>query len=291
MKDRIARSFFWVVWSRGALQIASFLSALVVARLLNPADYGLMALAGVWTYAIALIGELGLGSAIVQFRDLEEGELNAWFWLVVGMAGIGYLAVYASAPAISAWFASPMLADILRVAGLSLPLVAVRIVPDSLLRKGLELDRVAQAEIASMLATIPVVLGLAWSGAGVWALVAGTLVMPLVQTIVSFWFVRWRPGLRIGRRRLDEILRYSLAALGARVGWAVYQQVDAVVLGKVAGEVVLGFYSMAKQLSSLPVEKVTVVANQLAIPIMAGLQADRAAMRASFLRGLRLVAC
>src|SRR6266850_2417450 len=242
MKDRVARSLFWVVWSRGVVQVASFLSALVVARLLNPADYGLMALAGVWTYAMALIGELGLGAAIVQFSDLEDRELNACFWLVVAMAGLGYLVLYASAPAIAAWFASPMLSNVLRVAG-------------------------------------------------VWALVAGTLVMPLVQDVVSFWFVRWWPGLRVGSKRLGEILRYSLAALGARVGWAVYQQVDAVVLGKFFGEVVVGLYSMAKLLGTLPVDKVSVVANQLALPIMAGLQGDRGAMRTSFLRGLRLVAC
>jgi O-antigen/teichoic acid export membrane protein len=291
MKDQIARSFCWVLWSRGALQLVSFLYALAVARLLNPADYGLMALVGVCTAAIALIGELGLGAAIMQFRDLDERELNACFWLVVGMAGVGYLALYASAPAIGAWFASPMLAEVLRVAALSLPLVALRVVPDSLLRKRLELDRVSQAEVASMLVTMPVVLGMAWAGAGVWALVAGTLVMPLVQDVASFWFVRWRPGLRVGSRRLREILHYSLAALGARAGWAVYQQLDAVVLGKVVGEVVLGFYSMAKLLATLPVDKVSVVANQFAIPIMAGQQTDRGAMRASFLRGLRLVAC
>ena len=194
MKDRVARSLFWVVWSRGVVQVASLLSALLVARLLNPADYGLMALAGVWTCAMALIGELGLGAAIVQFRYLEDRELNACFWLVVAMAGFGYLVLYASAPAIAAWFDSPMLSDVLRVAGVSLPLVALRTVPDSLLRKRLELDRVSQAEMASMLAAIPVVLGMAWAGAGVWALVAGTLVMPLVQDVVSFWFVRWRPG-------------------------------------------------------------------------------------------------
>jgi O-antigen/teichoic acid export membrane protein len=121
--------------------------------------------------------------------------------------------------------------------------------------------------------------------------VAGTLVTPLVQDIVSFRFVRWWPGLRVGSRRLREILRYSLAALGARVGWVVYQQVDSVILGKIFGEVALGFYSMARQLATLPVDKISVVANQLALPIMAGLQADRVAMRASFLRGLRLVAC
>jgi O-antigen/teichoic acid export membrane protein len=291
MKDRIAKSVFWVVWSRSAVQLVSFLTTLLVARLLSPADYGLMALVSVWTYAIALIAELGLGVAIVQFPDLEDRELNACFWVTTGTSGIGYLALYASAPAIAAWFASPMLADVLRVAGLSLPLVAVRTVPDGLLRKGLQLDRVSQAEVASMLVTMPVVLGLAWSGAGVWALVAGSLVMPLANTIASFWFVQWWPGLRVGSRRFREILRYSLAALGARVGWVAYQQVDAVVLGKVSGQVVLGSYSMAKQLASVPLEKITVVANQLALPIMAGFQADRSMMRASFLRGLRLVAC
>ncbi|PYM98888.1 MAG: hypothetical protein DME07_21615 [Candidatus Rokuibacteriota bacterium] len=290
MKERIARSLSWLVWSRGAIQLLSLLSTLVVTRLLAPEDYGLMALVGVWTYAVALIAEMGLGVAIVQFPELEERELNTCFWLIVGTSAVGYLALYASAPAIAAWFASPMLSRVLPVAGLSLPLLALRTVPDGLLRKRLQLDRVSQVEGAAMLVTMPVVLGLAWSGAGVWALVAGSLVMPLVHDVVSFWLVRWCPGLRVGSPRLRAILRYSLATFGARAGWAVYQQVDAVVLGKVSGQVVLGFYAMAKQLASLPLEKITVVANQLALPIMAECQADRATMRASFLRGLRLVA-
>lgn len=290
MRDRIAKSLFWVVWSRGFVQLVSFVTTLLVARLLEPADYGLMALVGVWTYAIALMAELGLGLAIVQFPDLEERELNTCFWLVVGMAGVGYLSLYASAPAIAAWFASPRLADVLRVGALSLPLVAVRTVPDSLLRKRLEIDRISQADIAGVLVTVPVVLGLAWSGAGVWALVAGTLTTPLVQTFVLFWFVTWRPGFRVGSRRFRDIFRYSAPVLGARVGWAAYQHVDALVLGKIAGETVLGFYSMARLMAMLPVDKISAVANQLALPIMAGLQADRATMRLSFLRGLRLVA-
>ncbi len=115
--------------------------------------------------------------------------------------------------------------------------------------------------------------------------------LPLVQTVVTFCFAHWRRGLKVTGPRIREILRYSVATLGARVSWAVFQQTDALVLGKVAGESVLGLYSMAMRLATLPVSKVSVVANQLAMPIMAELQADRDAMRASFLRGLRLVAC
>ena len=291
MKDRIARSVFWMVWSRGGVQILSFVGTLMVARLLSPRDYGLMALAGIWIGSIELLAEMGLGAAIVQFRDLDDRELNACFWVTMGVATSAYGALFLAAPAIAAWFQAPALAEVLRVAGLTLPLVAIRVVPDGLLRKRLALDKISQAEIVAGVITIPVTVGLAWAGAGVWALVAGALSLPLVQTLVTFCFAHWRPGLVVTGPRIREILRYSAASLGARVSWAVFQQTDALVLGKVAGESVLGLYSMAMRLATLPVSKVSVVANQLAMPIMAELQADRDAMRASFLRGLRLVAC
>lgn len=289
MKDRIARSVYWMVWSRGGVQTLSFLGTLLVARLLAPGDYGLMALAGIWVSSIELLADMGLGVAIVQFPDLDHRELNACFWVTMSVACTGYAALFAAAPAISLWFSAPALTSVLRVAGLTLPLVAFRVVPDGLLRKGLALDKVCQAEIVAGLITIPVMVGLALAGAGVWALVAGALSVPLIQTIVTFFFARWKPGLQVAGPRIREILRYSVASLGARISWSALQQTDALVLGKVAGEVVLGFYSMAMRLATLPVAKITLVANQLAVPIMAELQKDRDAMRASFVRGLRLV--
>ena len=279
-----------MLWSRVGLQCFSFASTIMVARLLSPTDYGLMALAGIWTGITVLMAELGLGGAIVQFRDLDARELNTCFWLTMSVAALGYVALYPAAPLIAEWFGAPRLSVVLRVAGLSLPLVAIRVVPDALLRQRIELDRVSRAEVAAGLVTIPVVVGMAWAGAGVWALVAGALVTPLAQGAATFAVVRWRPGLRVGGRRVREILRYSLALLGARVCWAVYEQADALVLGKVAGGAVLGFYSMAKQLALLPVEKVSGMVNQLATPVMAELQTDPEGLRAAFLRAVRLVA-
>ena len=87
------------------------------------------------------LAEMGLGAAIIQFRDLEESELNTCFWLTMGVASAGYFILYAAAPALATWFASPRLVTVLRVLGLILPLLAVQIVPDSLLRKRLALTR------------------------------------------------------------------------------------------------------------------------------------------------------
>lgn len=249
-----------------------------------------MALVGIWTGILELLSELGLGTAIIQFRNLDDRELNSCFWLTMGAAGLGTISLFSLAPVIALWFAAPPLAEVLQVACFLLLLTAVRVVPDSLLRKRLELDKISQAQILGSLVTVPVVVGLAWAGAGVWALVAGTFVTAFTQGVFLFWCVQWWPGLRLGGRRLREMLTFSLITLGGRICWAVYQQADTFVVGKVVGKEMLGFYSMAKELAILPVSRISAVVNQLVFPVMAELQTDREALRTAFIRGVRLVA-
>lgn len=289
MRERLARSLFWLVWSRGVVQALSFVSTIVVARLLSPSDYGLMALVSIWTGTLDLLSELGLGAAIIQFRNLDDRDLNACFWLTMGTALLGTIFLYIAAPVLALWFATPPLTIVLQVACFLLPLTAVRVIPDSLLRKRLELDRISQAQILGSLATIPTVLSAAWAGAGVWALIAGAFVAAFIQAVFLFWHVRWRPGLRMGGGRLGEVLVFSLTTLSGRLCWAVYQQADTFVLGKVAGKDILGFYSMAKELATLPVSRISAVVNQLVFPMMAELQKDQKALRMAFIRGIRLV--
>jgi teichuronic acid exporter len=291
MKDKIARSVFWVVWSRGGIQALSFLSTIMVARLLSPADYGVMAMVGIFTGIMSSIAQMGLGAAIVQFQDMDEREINDCFWIANAAIWTGYVGLYIMAPLIARWFETPILASVLRVSALSLPMNALCLVPDALLRRQLRFDRIAYAEILAGVITIIIMLTLAWLGAGVWALVSGTLIGPLVYNIVLFRALRWVPGLPSGGGRIGQFLRYSLAALGVRIGWDVYEQTDVFILGKIGGGASLGYYSMAMQLAMLPVTKITATVNGLAYPLMSGLQKDSAAMRASFMRGLRMVAC
>jgi O-antigen/teichoic acid export membrane protein len=248
-----------------------------------------MALAGIWTVSIAMMAEMGLGAAIIQFRDLDDTDLNSCFWFTMMFSVAGYLALYVAAPTIAAWFSSPVLSDVLRVVGIALPITAFRIVPDSLLRKRLALDKISQAEIAAAIVIIPITLGLAYAGVGVWALVAAAIVGPLTQSALIFWFVRWWPGMKIWSTRFREVLSFSGATLGTRMCWTLREQADVLVLGKISGDMVLGFYSMAKELATLPGNKVSGVVNQLAIPMMAELQTNQEMSRALFLRATRLV--
>lgn len=291
MKERIAKSVFWIVWSKGGVQVISLISTLAVARLLAPSDYGLIALATAWVFPMSLVAEMGLGAAVLQYRDLTDQEMNLCFWTVAGIGLLLYAFLCLLAPPIGEWFNTPQVVPVLRVAGLALPCIALRAIPDGLLRKNLTLDKIAQAELIASMMVIPTTLVLAILGGGVWALVVGVVMLPFIQTIATFVFCPWKPTFKCGSTRMRHIFNYSFSTLGAKVCWATYRQADLFVLGKVSGDVALGVYSLAKQLATLPSEKISTVVNQIAWPVMAHLQDDREQMGASLIRGIRLVAC
>lgn len=133
-------------------------------------------------------------------------------------------------------------------------------------------------------------VGLAVHGAGVWALVAGALVKHFTQNLIVFWLAKWRPGFRVGGKRFKQVLRFSVVTLGHKMCWVIYHHADNLILGKVSGESVLGFYKMAKDLALIPVERVSTAVNQLVNPLLAALQDDQEKMRSNLLRAIRFVA-
>jgi O-antigen/teichoic acid export membrane protein len=290
MKDRIAKSIFWMVWSRGVVQTISFLTTVIVARWLDPSDYGLMALAGTFISVLSLVCELGLGAAIVQFPDLEHRELNLCYYLALGTAVIVYAALFFAAAPIATWFASPRLVEVLRVASLVLPISAIGIVPYGMIQKSLKIDRVVKAEMAGSVVSLVTVFMLAWHGAGVWALIFASLARTLVWVIALYAFSPWHPGIRVGSKRMRQILGFSFGTFGSRALWSIYDQSDNFVLGKIAGESALGFYRVARDIANIPVTRLSTAVNQISVPVLASLQDDPGAMRAMLMRGMRLTA-
>ena len=291
LRERLAHSIFWLAWSRGALQLFSFATTVLVARRLVPADYGVMALAGMFIAMAGVLAEMGLGAAIVQFRDLDRRDLDTCFWITVTLATLIYAVLALSASVIAGWFAVPDLAKVLRVLALGLPLNACTVVSASLLRKRLAFDHISQAEIVGAVVTLPVMLVCAWVGFGVWTLVTGSLVGWIVRGLVIFAFAPWLPALRIGGERAKELLHFSLTILGGTVLWALREQADLAVIGKITGGggTIVGAYSMAKDLAMLPTAKISSVVFMLSTPMMAELQTDIEAMRGAFFRAVRLI--
>lgn len=289
LRARVARSMFWITWSRGVLQVLSLATTLVVARILVPADYGVMALATFFTGTAGMVAEMGLGAAIIQFRGLSRREINSCFWITVTLATIACAALAIAAPTIARWFAVPRLAEVLPVLALVLPVTACSVVSDSLLRQRLALDRVSQAEVIAAVVTLPVTLACAFGGLGVWTLVIAALVGPAARSAASFAFAPWRPGFRVGGDRVGDVVHFSLVTISVKIMWSLRETANALILGKITGHATtVGLYSMADELAHLPGSKITPVINMLTAPVMAELQTDIEAMRAAFYRAMRL---
>lgn len=294
LNDRLRSSISWLACSKVVVQGISLLSTLTVARLLTPDNYGVMALSAFWTSSLLVVSELGAGAAVIQFQNLKKQELNILFGFTTSLSLLGYLVLFLLAPFIGDWFASEQLSSVLRVAGMALPIATLRVVPEGLLRKELRFDLIAKTNIMSSSLSIPVALMCAFSGAGVWALVASSLVGALAQTLLIFHFEQWRPSTAMKSERWDRLMRFCLQSFGGRICWAVYQQLDVLILGKFEGAVSVGIYTMALQLITFPVEKVFSIVNEIAYPAMAHLQDDVAQLRSSFAQSLRIltaVAC
>ncbi len=289
LKARMARSMLWLASSKAVVQVLSLISTLAVARILDPSDYGTMAVVTLLVSVSAMLSEFGAGGAIIQFPALEKRELNGCFWLTLGLALAIYALLAVSAPLIADWFHNPALVSVLRVAGLALPLATLRVVPESLLRRAMRFDSIARAHIVAAALCIPTVIALAVNGAGVWALVASALVMAGVQTVSMYASTRWMPGLDVGSSRTRALLHFARHTLGSRVCWSVYQQMDIVVLGRYVSAAGVGIYSMAMQLVVFPIERIFSLVNEISYPAMAQSQGDLPGLRYGLVRSLKLV--
>ncbi len=271
-------------------QTFSWLISILLARLLLPSDFGLVALAWVVVGFLDLINELGIGAALIQKKDLAPEDTHTMFWLSSGAAIGFYGLTYAIAPWIAMFFEKEALASLIRLLALTVILGGLRTIPFNMLTKELAFSKRSIAEFCSVVAGGGVSVTLALTGHGVWSLAYGTLTQQGLLTILVFTFTGWRPrGVFVGERA-QGLLRFGTSIMSSRVLWYTYISSDAMIVGKLLGDKLLGYYSMAMQLSMLPMQKVTGIVNQVAFPVFSRLQDDRESLKTYFLKITRSVA-
>lgn len=275
----------------GALgKIVSLGTTLVMARLLSPADYGLMAMAMVVVGFVGFFNEVGIGSAIVQKPKLTSTEVNGCFAIALIASVLLALLTFLLSGVTARFFGNPRLEAMISVLALAFILGAFGTVPLAFLRKELHFKAIAGITIVSIIVQSALCLVLAWRGFGVWSLVWGALAANAVQSLGAFWLSPWRPRGAYDLREAAGLVAYGLKVTSSRVFWYLYSNADKVIIGKVLGERSLGIYDMAFSLATLPSSQVTTLATNVASPLFSKLQADLDKLRAFILHFTRGVA-
>lgn len=269
----------WSALTQLVAQVAQYGSFVLLARLLTPQDFGLVACATLVVNFVAMLNELGLGAALIQRADLQRGHLNACFWSNVAAGLTLALLVAGSASWVAGFFHSPETGPLLGALALGFPMMALAVVPKTLLEKELRFKELGLIDAGAAIANAVVAVWMAATGWGAWSLVAGTLVGYVVQLAALWPRAAWVPGLRFARDELRELLAFGLNVLGTRVVGYLNANIDYVVIGRTLGPAALGVYSLAYKLVTWPMLKVSHVVLRVMFPAFARIQDDDAALR------------
>jgi O-antigen/teichoic acid export membrane protein len=275
----LIRGIAWTGAMRWATQLLGWASTLIVARLLAPTDYGLVGMAMVYLGFIHLINEFGLGTVIVQRRDLTADQLAriAGFALLLGLGFVILSALVSGA--VAEFFGEPSVRWIIPVASLAFLTSALQVVPQGLLTRDLDFRRLAWADGAEAVLAALATLVLAALGIGYWALVLGPLAGRLTSTVLVNI---WRPQPIAWPRRFGTIasaVSFGWHLVVSRLAWYLYSNADFTIVGRLLGKAALGAYTIGWTLASIPVDRITALVASVTPPVFSAVQHDPPALQ------------
>jgi PST family polysaccharide transporter len=277
---------FWLLIARSAI---SLVSTAVLARLLSPKDYGLMAMVGTVTVMAQAVSDFGLSWATVQHEQLERNQVDVLFWVncVFGVVLTGLCCL--SAPYVADFYHRPELTKIIFITSGTLLLSTVAVQPNALLLRQMKLKELNLCTFWSLGISAVITVVLAKLGFGYWALVTQLFLQQALTTLFSFPVSGYFPRLPLHLLNTGKLLKFG--GYSAAYGLVNYfaRNLDNVLIGKFWGVNALGYYSRAYFLMTLPSMMIIGVFSGTLIPAMASVRKDPARMQAAYLRVLRLI--
>lgn len=286
---KVISSLKWVAAAKFIGQMITWAITIYVIRLLEPEDYGLLAIAVAVMGLIALINEMGLGSVIVQRENVDRPLIEKILGLLIVVNIIFYVLLYLAAPLIAGFFAEPQLTPILQVVGIELLLVSFIVIPDGILTRDLKFQYIASVGFCRVTSASIATLILAIMDYGVWSLVLGNLFGVVVEAVALNIIVKqwYKPNFSISGMR--SVLSFGGLVTTDRILWFLYSEFDTFIIGKFLGKELLGIYAVAKQIASIPMVKISQMLTDIAFAAFSRIQDDREKVSRHFLKSARVM--
>lgn len=289
LKGRSVRGGLVAVTSRGCQFVINTVMTVVLARLLTPTDFGLVAMVFAVTELAQAFADVGLSAATIQREDISHDQVSALFWINAA-AGLGLMLVTIALGPVLAWFyKEPRVTHIAFALSATLFICALRVQPEAILRRQMRFTALAIRNIAGSILGVCVAISMAVGGAGYWALVAFPLTANFTQMALSWAAVRWMPSLP---RRGTEVR--SLVAFGAHVAAShlasrLSQSANNSLVGWWWGAGPLGLYSRASNLLLVPVQQFSDPIGTVVVPAFSRIQSDPERFARYYLRTVNLI--
>ena len=274
----LVRGIAWTGSMKWATQFITWAGMIVLARLLTPEDYGLVGMATIYLGFITIITEFGLGASIITIRTLSPHQVSQLNTVALLLGLLGAAVTAASAIPLGAFFRAPELPWVAVALSSTFIIASFKIVPTALLQKALRFRALALIDAGFAVLFTAANIGFALLGYRYWALVLGGIVANVAAALVLNLYAPH--GYAWPRRRdLGAAMRFSNDVLIGRIAWYFYSNADFATAGRMLGKGLLGAYTFAWTIASMPVEKVTSLVTRVTPAVFARLQDDLPALR------------
>ncbi len=288
---KVVRGGAWIYGRMIVTNVVNIGVMAILARQLKPAEFGIVALATVIMRFLVILGAEGVSEFVIyDNKEGKEERAKAAFWMDLTFATAAMLVGMLLSPFIVAFYCEPSLGLILLFLLIKFPLETSSKVPDALLKKGLDFQRLMIRDtILEILISVTMVL-MALSGFGVWSLIVPGFVAAPVRTLIVFWMARWLPGLNFHFRQWRKIFKYSANVIGGTLTSFLLTEGDTLLIGKILGSELLGLYNLAYQAVNIVPRNITAVANRLALPALSMISENADKLREAVARMQRVLA-
>ena len=288
MAGRAARATCWAGLEIAVRHGVQFVVVLFLARLLAPADFGLVAMMLVFTSLAGLLVDSGLAAALIQRGASSDDEETTAFVFAVAASAVMVAVLWFGAPAIAEFYRQPQLEDLMRVALLVVPFGAMATVPDALLARRLDFRTRARAETASSVVAGGLAVMLAWRGYGVWSLAWMPPVTAALRAAQLWRYSGWRPRGRFRVEAFRGLFSFGGYLLASNLLDVLSLRLQPLLLGRFFDARVLGYYTLAQNTEQAPTSFVATLLNRVGLPVLSGIADDVDRLREAMRRALRL---
>lgn len=288
LRQKTIHGVIWSAIDRFASQGIAFIISIVLARLLTPDDYGIIAMLAIFISISQAFVDSGFSSAIVQKQNRTELDLSTALYTNIGIGIVFYLILFFCSPFIASFYNEPILESVTKVMGLVFLIFSLSNVQQAVLT--IRVDFKTQTKISLISVTLSGLLGitLAYCEYGVWALAWQQVVAASIRCILLWKFLRWRPLLKFSKKSFKELFSFGSKMLATGLLNSVFNNLYTIIIGKKFNAASLGYYSRADQLAQFPSTNVTGILQRVTFPVLAQLQNEHERFNEAYFKILKL---
>ena len=287
-KSQLLSNFLWRFMERWGAKGITLIVSIILARLLEPEAYGLLSLVTVITALLQVFVDSGLGIALIQEKEIDDVDYSSVFWFNIVICIFLYLLMFFGAPLIAVFYNNTELIPVIRVVSLVLIISGVKNVQQAYVSRNLMFKKFFFSTLGGTISAAIVGILMAVQGFGVWALVTQYLLNTLIDTIVLWITVKWRPKFVFSFSRFKSLFSYGWKMLISSLIDTTYQELRSLIIGKFYSSNDLAFYTKGSEYPKYAVSNINDAMNSVLLPVLSKRQDDKVAVKSASRRVIRL---